>query len=65
MVVNRWFAAAEGDIQGLASWLDGDVAVVAAREAGRVMGWMVRNTPDTVEALDRFIRGLSRTRTVP
>ena len=60
MVVNRWFAAAEGDIQGLARWLDRDVAVVDPREAERGIGRMVQNKPDTAEPLDRFIRGLSR-----
>jgi hypothetical protein len=64
-VINWCIAADEGDIQNLTSMLDRDVVIVDPREAELVIERMVQKTPNKAEALDRFIRGISRGRTFP
>jgi len=56
-VINRCFAADEGDIQNLASMLDRDVVVVDPREAELVIERMIRKGPNKAEALQRLIWG--------
>jgi hypothetical protein len=56
-VINRCFAADEGDIQNLASMLDRDVVVGDPREAELVVERLVQKAPSKAEALRRFIQG--------
>jgi hypothetical protein len=56
-VINRCFAADEGDIQSLASMLDRDVVVIDPGEAELIIERIIRKGPNKRVALQRLIWG--------